>query len=184
MKKKSLFEKENINFKRKCFKKDFLKPGIYKAPKSKNEINNYIWFCEEHIKLYNKSWNYCKDMSQKEIENHIQQDTIGWRPTWNFSTATKKFKNFEKIFSNYFHFFKKEKKFKINKKNTILNNSLKTLDINEKNIDIKLIENKYKKLVKKYHPDKNKGNKKYEEKLKEINQAFTEIKKQLITKLN
>ena len=61
---------------------------------------------------------------------------------------------------------------------------LKTLDINEKNIDIKLIENKYKKLVKKYHPDKNKGNKKYEEKLKEINQAFTEIKKQLITKLN
>ena len=65
-----------------------------------------------------------------------------------------------------------------------MNNSLKTLDINEKNIDIKLIENKYKKLVKKYHPDKNKGNKKYEEKLKEINQAFTEIKKQLITKLN
>lgn len=179
MKKKSLFEKENINFKRKCFKKDCLKPGIYKAPKSKNEINNYIWFCEEHIKLYNKSWNYCKDMSQKEIENHIQQDTIGWRPTWNFSTATKKFKNFEKIFSNYFHFFKKEKKFKINKKNTILNNSLKTLDINEKNIDIKLIENKYKKLVKKYHPDKHNGDKKYEEKLKKINKAFEEVKKQL-----
>ena len=46
------------------------------------------------------------------------------------------------------------------------------------------MENKYKSLVKEYHPDKNKGNKKYEEKLKEINQAFDEIKKQLIPKLN
>jgi len=37
-------------------------------------------------------------------------------------------------------------------------------------------------LVKKYHPDKNRGNKKCEEKLKKINQAFEEIKKQIITK--
>ena len=52
MKKKSLFEKENINFKRKCFKKDCLKPGIYKAPKSKNEINNYIWLIIHFLLLH------------------------------------------------------------------------------------------------------------------------------------
>ena len=92
MKKKSLFEKEKFNFKRKCYKKDCLNPGIYKAPKSRNEIKNYIWFCEEHIKSYNKKWNYCKDMTQKQIEKHIQLDTIGWRPTWNFSTTGKKFR--------------------------------------------------------------------------------------------
>ena len=97
MKKKSLFEKQKFTFKRKCYKKDCLNPGIYKAPKSKNEIKNYIWFCEEHIKSYNKEWDYCKDMTQKEIEKHIQLDTIGWRPTWDFSTASRKFKDFEKI---------------------------------------------------------------------------------------
>ena len=110
MKKKSLFEKKKFTFKRKCYKKGCLKPGTYKAPKSKNEIKNYVWFCEDHIKSYNKEWNYCKDMTQNEIEKHIQLDTIGWRPTWNFSTTNLKFKNFEKLFSNYFDFFKKKKK--------------------------------------------------------------------------
>ena len=180
MKKKILFEKEKFLLKRKCNKKGCLKPGIYKAPKSENEIKNYIWFCEEHIKPYNKEWNYCKNMTQKEIERHIELDTIGWRPTWNFSTRLK-FKNFEKIFPDYFNFFKKKKnQSKFIKKNSLLNNALKILNINGNDINIKSVENKYKKLVKKYHPDKHNGDKKYEEKLKKINEAFEEVKKQLI----
>ena len=120
MKKKSLFEKQKFTFKRKCYKKNCLNPGIYKAPKSKDEIKNYIWFCEEHIKSYNKEWNYCKNMTQKEIENHIQLDAIGWRPTWNFSTSKKIFQNFEKLFSDYLYFFKKKKyKLRINKNNSL-----------------------------------------------------------------
>ena len=184
MKKKSIFEKPKSSFKRKCYKDNCSKPGIYKAPKSKNEISNYIWFCEEHIKTYNKEWNYCKDMTQKEIEKHIQLDTIGWRPTWSFST-TKKFRNFDKIFSNYFEFFKKKKNHsKLNKKKTLLKDALKILNIDSTNINIEFVENKYKKLAKKYHPDKNKGDKKDQEKFKKINQAFEEIKKQLITNVN
>ena len=34
----------------------------------------------------------------------------------------------------------------------------------------------YKKLVKKYHPDYNIGNKEYENKIKEINQAYNDLK--------
>ena len=185
MKKNSLFEKKRFVFKRKCYEKHCSNPGIYKAPKSKNEIKSYIWFCEEHIKSYNKKWNYCKGMSKTEIENHIEMDTIGWRPTWNFSTSNIKLGRFEKIFSNYFGFFKKNKdKSKINKNNSFIKKALKVLNINNNNISMKLIENKYKKLVKKYHPDKNNGDKRYEEKLKEINQAFQEIKNHLVRKLN
>ena len=79
---------------------------------------------------------------------------------------------------------KKKNGAKINKNNSLFKNALKILNINNKNITFQSVENKYKKLVKKYHPDKNKGDKKYEEKLKKINQAFEEIKKQLVTKLN
>ena len=181
-KKKNLFEKVNYNLKRKCWKKDCIKAGVYKAPKSKNELKNYIWFCEDHIKEYNKKWDYCKDMSQIEIEKHIQLDTIGWRPTWNFSTSNLKLKNFEKIFINYFGFFKKKKKNqeKFIKRNSSFQNTLKILNIKSGEITMKTAENKYKQLVKKYHPDKNKGDKKYEEKLKKINQAFEEIKKNLL----
>ena len=38
------------------------------------------------------------------------------------------------------------------------------------------IQNKFKSLVKKFHPDMNSGNKKYEEKLKLITLAYTQLK--------
>ena len=39
------------------------------------------------------------------------------------------------------------------------------------------IQEKFKKLVKKYHPDMNSGNKKYEDKLKIITLAYTQLKR-------
>ena len=41
------------------------------------------------------------------------------------------------------------------------------------------IQQKFKKLVKKFHPDMNAGNKKYEEKLKIITLAYTQLKRAL-----
>jgi curved DNA-binding protein CbpA len=38
------------------------------------------------------------------------------------------------------------------------------------------VQEKFKKLVKKFHPDMNLGNKKYEEKLKIITLAYTQLK--------
>ena len=40
----------------------------------------------------------------------------------------------------------------------------------------KEIQNKFKSLVKKFHPDMNSGNKKFEEKLKMITLAYTQLK--------
>ena len=41
------------------------------------------------------------------------------------------------------------------------------------------IQSKFKSLVKKYHPDKNHGNKKFEDKLKKITLAYSQLKKTL-----
>ena len=41
------------------------------------------------------------------------------------------------------------------------------------------IQSKFKTLVKKYHPDKNQGNKKFEDKLKKITLAYSQLKKTL-----
>ena len=41
------------------------------------------------------------------------------------------------------------------------------------------IQAKFKNLVKKYHPDKNYGNKKFEDKLKKITLAYSQLKKTL-----
>jgi len=52
------------------------------------------------------------------------------------------------------------------------------LDIMELKYDTKWdeIQKQFKTLVKKYHPDKNQGNKKYEEKLKTITLAYSQLK--------
>ena len=44
------------------------------------------------------------------------------------------------------------------------------------------IQKKFKTLVKKFHPDKHSGNKKYENKLKKITLAYNHLKMIMITK--
>ena len=46
------------------------------------------------------------------------------------------------------------------------------------------IQKKFKKLVKKFHPDMNAGNKKYEDKLKVITLAYTQLKNTYRTKFD
>ena len=76
----------------------------------------------------------------------------------------KKFKNFE----NLDHM----KKFRFNSQDF---QAFTILDI-PAGIEWKKIQEKFKKLVKKFHPDMNAGNKKFEEKLKIITLAYTQLK--------
>ncbi len=56
--------------------------GAYRAPRSRQELDQHIWLCLDHIREYNRSWDYFAGMSQSEIEAHVRRDIIGWRPTW------------------------------------------------------------------------------------------------------
>ena len=67
--------------------------GEYRAPKGYNSLNDYQWFCLEHVKEFNKKWNYHKQMGADEIETDIRFDTIWRRPTSSFGSG-KKFFNF------------------------------------------------------------------------------------------
>ena len=59
-------------------------PGSYKAPLEKDNSKKYRLLCLEHIKIFNKNWNYFKNMNDQEIEYFIKSDL-----TWHKST--KKF---------------------------------------------------------------------------------------------
>ena len=61
------------------------------------------------------------------------------------------------------------------------NKDLKAFDILGLDVTINWenIRSKFKKLVKKFHPDMNSGNKKFEEKLKVITLAYTQLKRTL-----
>jgi hypothetical protein len=56
--------------------------GEFRAPKSRETLNDYWWFCLEHVRAYNAGWDFYKGMSAGQIETQLRQDT-GWqRPTW------------------------------------------------------------------------------------------------------
>ena len=73
---------ENICEWEKCKEK-----GDYKAPTERDNSKKYKWLCKEHIKLFNKKWNYFEGMSQDQIENFLKSDLTWHRPTQRFASS-------------------------------------------------------------------------------------------------
>ena len=54
----------------------------HRAPRSREQLREYRWFCLEHIRQYNSHWNYFEGMSDDEVEASLRHDTVWNRPTW------------------------------------------------------------------------------------------------------
>ena len=156
--------------------------GEYKAPIEKDNSRKFRMLCLEHVKEFNKNWNYFSGMNDDQIVDFLKSDMTWHKPTQNFSAQD----NFFKILWN--NALKED----LNK-NGINKNHAKIAQLNFSNKDLKAfdilgldvtknwenIRSRFKKLVKKFHPDMNSGNRKFEEKLKVITLAYTQLKRAL-----
>jgi len=159
--------------------------GKFKAPLEKDNSKDYRWLCEDHIKLFNKSWDYFDGMCQNEIENFLKSDLTWHRPTQKFGSSDNFFNIlWNNALNDKFNFFKKEEmrnglnSRKLNEKDR---NAFKILGL-EINDNWPIIQKKFKTLVKKFHPDRNAGNKEFEDKLKKITLAYSHLKLIMIRK--
>ena len=164
-----------------CDWKNCKELGTYKAPIDKDNSKKFRLFSLENKKIFNKNWNYFENMNDDQIEFFIKSDL-----TWHKST--KKFGSSENFFNILWNNALEDKlnifkstNYKEFKKEKISNTDKDALQIMGLNDDVKWeqIHLKFKELVKKYHPDKNHGNKKFEEKLKKITLAYSQLKKTL-----
>jgi len=155
------------------------KEGLYKAPKEKDNSKNFRLLCLEHVKEFNNNWNYFSGMNDEQIMEFLRSDITWHKPTQSFSSPD----NFFKVLWNnalkdevdktkFDKGFDYMKKFKFNNQDI---KSFGILGIAE-GIKWQKIREKFKKLVKKFHPDMNFGNKKFEDKLKVITLAYTQLK--------
>ena len=153
--------------------------GEFKAPVEKDNSKKHKMLCLEHIKEFNKNWNYFAGMSDQQVLDFIKSDMLWHKPTQNFNSPD----NFFKVLWN--NALKDEnQKFKINHDLDCANRfkfnseDFQTFSILKipAGVEWKKIQEKFKKLVKKFHPDMNSGNKKFEEKLKIITLAYTQLK--------
>jgi DnaJ-like protein len=167
-----------------CHHPDCAAAGLYRAPKARDRLNEYYWFCLEHVRAYNKAWDYCAGMSEAELEARIRAATCWERPTWRLGEwhTTSTVRPDAAGFSDPFELFREDAgqagghPRQESRPATAEARALALLELKPPVswADIKV---RYKRLVKRFHPDANGGDKTAEERLKLINQAYTTLKK-------
>jgi len=50
--------------------------GEHRAPKSRQNLRDYFWFCLDHVREYNRNWDFFNGMNEADIEEHIRKSTI------------------------------------------------------------------------------------------------------------
>lgn len=148
-------------------------PGAYKAPKSKKELHDYRWLCLDHIREHNQRWDYFSDMDRDAIEDFMKDATYGHRPTWDReSRLRQRPQMLQDALYEFLHMGGRKAPPAAPPLPARVRKAVAILDI-EYPCTAKELKSQYRALVKKHHPDVNKGNKQSEERFKQITAAYT-----------
>ncbi|RMH46434.1 MAG: molecular chaperone DnaJ [Alphaproteobacteria bacterium] len=159
-------------------------PGKYRAPKSPDHLDEYLWFCLQHVREYNNRWNFFEGTTDAEFEALVDKDRVWGRPTRPFSArpgeetrawsrlgiddpmqvlGERATRNPGKTVGHTRRLPPKERK------------ALEILEARDTWTKAE-IRKQYKSLVKDLHPDMNGGNRADEERLQEVVWAWDQIK--------
>jgi hypothetical protein len=167
-----------------CDFKDCTEEGVHRAPQSPGRLTDYFWFCLEHVRAYNKSWNYYADMSDDEVEDAIRRATTWERPSWRFGAGRNDGRAYDPSrFRDAFGLFDEDGPggpagAKTEQKKAVTPEA-RAAAVMGLTLPMTMPELKarYKELAMRNHPDRNGGDKEAEERLKLINEAYTTLKR-------
>jgi len=57
-------------------------PAAYRAPSAPDRLHEFRWFCLDHVRQYNRAWNYFSGWNEDELDHQIRADRTWERPTW------------------------------------------------------------------------------------------------------
>ncbi|MGB0920836.1 MAG: J domain-containing protein [Alphaproteobacteria bacterium] len=168
----------------------------HRAPKSPDEVRKWRWFCLEHVRAYNKGWNFFKGMNEDEIRDYMDHRHIWDRPTWTVGTnsAAKKkgdFKPGSDVPPGFnpgnkadpFEFFSEgpgtqeaQGHFKAQSRVPArVRRSLGDLNLDE-GVTLQQIKSRYKELLMMLHPDRNGGDRSREDRLQRVIAAYNVLR--------
>jgi len=164
------------------------KPGAHRAPVGRNAEGQYFVFCFEHVKEYNKGYNYFSGLSDNEVARYQKEAVTGNRPTWSMG-VNKNAKWAPTMNQARAGASKMRDPFgfagwRLNEaKAPVRDRRLKPLEGKAyetlglaANATANDIKTRYKELVKKHHPDANGGDRGSEERFREVIQAYQLLK--------
>lgn len=168
-------------------------PAKHRAPVGRNAEGQFFMFCFEHVKEYNKGYNYFDGLSDSEIARYQKEALTGHRPTWtvgvngdtrqtplNGSRRSGSAASFARM-RDPFGFVHDEKDPRARKQaperklKTLEAKAFDTLGLTA-SATASDIKRQYKVLVKKHHPDTNGGDRGSEEIFRAVVQAYQLLK--------
>jgi hypothetical protein len=168
--------------------------GEYRAPKSRDHLTEYFWFCLDHVRAYNAAWDYYAGMSTDQIEAHLRADTSWQRPTWPLGgrhaaprdgaqrARDERHFRFRDDFGLFDDLFEARAGAEASRRQRPPQPQAKALALFELAPPVSFVDvrARYKELVKQHHPDANGGDKAAEERLKLINEAYVILRAWLL----
>ena len=174
-----------------CDRPGCKEPGLYPAPKGRGLEGQYHRFCLDHVREYNKSYNYFAGLPDEAVVKHQKDDMVGHRPTWSLgvnswprnrkagSGARPGFAHRFAAYDPFGLFPERAAKTDVGTPERPLKRAERkclrqlNLEDNATKADIKA---RFKELVKRLHPDHNKGDRTSEDKLREVLQAYNYLR--------
>lgn len=155
--------------------------ATHRAPKGRKHEGEYLGFCVDHVREYNRSYNYFDGMGADDVARYQRETVTGHRPTWKLGargatapaarpSATGRAGNFDP-----FGLFGASPDARPRAARRIVGNAarkaLDTLGL-DAGASSREIKAQYKILVKRHHPDANGGTRDAEHRLVEIIKAY------------
>ena len=64
-----------------CDKEGCDKPGKFRAPKAPDVLDDFFWFCQDHVREYNNHWNFFQGTTEAELNAQQSKDKVWERHT-------------------------------------------------------------------------------------------------------
>jgi len=180
---------------RRCDKPGCESGGEFRAPKSRQTLREYYWFCLDHVREYNQAWDFFKGMNPDQIEAYQRATLTGLRPTWKLGmqgqpeAPNPKLKFFFKgAFVDPYILFedgpaaagpRAQARPANGRAGGALTKmqlaSLEALNL-EATATLQDVKTRFKELVKRFHPDANGGDRGAEENLRQVIKAYGQLR--------
>lgn len=163
--------------------------GTHRAPVGRMREGEYFRFCFDHVREYNKGFNYFSGLADTEIARYQKEALTGHRPTWTLGTnsGARFAPDFADKRSGHAAYYSRVRDpfgmFGDNLKQAPRERKAKPLEAKaletlglDANATGAMIKSRYKELVKRHHPDANGGDRGSEDRFRDVLQAYRVLK--------
>ncbi|MCT8161015.1 J domain-containing protein [Pseudoruegeria sp. SHC-113] len=168
---------------RKCEHPGCEEVGQYRAPRSPDNLDEYLWFCKDHVREYNQKWSFFDGATEAEMEAQFSKDRVWERETKPFKKSVEE-QAWERLGISDAHEVLGGNATRNPGRNAagggrkLPPTERRAIEILEAKDTMTKAEvrKQYKALIKVLHPDMNGGDRSQEEQLQEVVWAWDQIK--------